>query len=148
MLKEMLQTVNLHLKRAGATYQDIQKINFETEVFTSDENVKTIDAFIYRFVKLQDYMGDKLFKELLRSLLEYKDNMSMLDVLSKLEKLEIIPSEDRWLDYREVRNKLTHEYPDNENDILDGIKISLVYFSEIKENIKHIESYISEHGLS
>ncbi len=148
MLKEMLQTVNLHLKRASATYEDIKSINFQNDVFENDEDVKTIDAFIYRFVKLQDYMGDKLFKELLRSLMDYKDNMSMLDILSKLEKLEIIPSEDRWLDYREVRNKLTHEYPDNESDILDGIKISLVYFSEIKDMVKHIESYVSENRLS
>lgn len=148
MLKEMLETVNLHLKRANATYKDIQNIDFKDDVFASDENVKTIDAFIYRFVKLQDYMGDKLFKELLRSLMDYKDNMSMLDVLAKLEKLEIIPSEDRWLDYREVRNKLTHEYPDNEDDILDGIQISLVYFSEIRKMIKSIENYVNEQSLS
>lgn len=147
MLNEMLQTVNLHLKRASATYKDIQNINFDSDVFSSDENVKTIDAFIYRFVKLQDYMGEKLFKELLRSLLEYKDNMSMLDVLAKLEKLEILESEDRWLDYREVRNKLTHEYPDNESDILEGIKISLVYFAEMKDTIKRIEVYVHKHGL-
>ena len=144
----MLETVNLHLKRANATYKDIQNIDFKDDVFASDENVKTIDAFIYRFVKLQDYMGDKLFKELLRSLMDYKDNMSMLDVLAKLEKLEIIPSEDRWLDYREVRNKLTHEYPDNEDDILDGIQISLVYFSEIRKMIKSIENYVNEQSLS
>ena len=148
MLKEMLETVNLHLKRANATYKDIQNIDFKDDVFANDENVKTIDAFIYRFVKLQDYMGDKLFKELLRSLMDYKDNMSMLDVLAKLEKLEIIPSEDRWLDYREVRNKLTHEYPDNEDDILDGIQISLVYFSEIRKMIKSIENYVDEQSLS
>ncbi len=147
MLKEMLQTVNLHLKRASDTYEDIQSITLDLEMFENRESVKTIDAFIYRFVKLQDYMGDKLFKEILKSLFEYKDNMSMLDVLSKLEKLEIISSEDRWLDYREVRNKLTHEYPDNEKDVLEGIKISLIYFKEIQIMIRNIEAYINENGL-
>ena len=143
----MLQTVNLHLKRASDTYEDIQSITLDLEMFEDRESVKTIDAFIYRFVKLQDYMGDKLFKEILKSLFEYKDNMSMLDVLSKLEKLEIIASEDRWLDYREVRNKLTHEYPDNEKDVLEGIKISLVYFKEIQTMVHDIEAYINKHAL-
>ena len=147
MLKEMLQTVDLHLKRASDTYEDIQNITLDLEIFENRESVKTIDAFIYRFVKLQDYMGDKLFREILKSLLEYKDNMSMLDVLSRLEKLEIIASEDRWLDYREVRNKLTHEYPDNQKDVLEGIKISLVYFKEIQTIVRNIEAYINENGL-
>ena len=147
MLKEMLETVKLHLRRANSTYNDIKHINLSIELFDNDNDIKTIDAFIYRFVKLQDYMGDKLFKELLKAVLEYKDNMSMLDVLDKLEKLEIIPSEDRWLDYREVRNKLTHEYPDNEEDIIDGIKTSLVYFQEIKELVDSIENYIEQNSL-
>ena len=147
MLNEMLQTVNLHLKRASDTYEDIQEITLDLEMFENRESVKTIDAFIYRFVKLQDYMGEKLFKEILKRLLEYKENMSMLDVLSKLEKLEIIASEDRWLDYREVRNKLTHEYPDNEKDVLDGIKIALIHFKEIQVLICNIERYINENDL-
>ncbi len=147
MLKEMLKTVNLHLQRADATCKDIKQIDFSKDIFNDDENVKTIDAFIYRFVKLQDYMGDKLFRELLRSVAEYKDNMSMLDVLDKLEKLEIIPNEDRWLDYREVRNKLTHEYPDNENEILEGIQISLEYFQEIRQIVLGIEKYIEIKNL-
>ncbi len=147
MLIEMLETVDLHLKRANATCEDIKNIDLNKDVFDDKENVKTIDAFIYRFVKLQDYMGEKLFKELLRSLLEYKDNMSMLDVLDKLEKLEIIKSSDRWLDYREIRNKLTHEYPDNQDEIIDGIKISLEYFREIVKLVIGIKSYIKDNGL-
>ena len=147
MLKEMLQTVNLHLKRATDTYEDIQNITLDLDMFENRASVKTIDAFIYRFVKLQDYMGDKLFKQILKSVLEYKDNMSMLDILRKLEKLEVIDSEDRWLDYREVRNKLTHEYPDNEQDILEGIKIALGHFKEIKVMVLNIEAYINENSL-
>jgi len=147
MLTEMLETVDLHLKRANATSEDIKNIDLNKDVFDDKENVKTIDAFIYRFVKLQDYMGEKLFKELLKSLLEYKDNMSMLDVLDKLEKLEIIKSSDRWLDYREIRNKLTHEYPDNKDEIIDGIKISLEYFEEIVKMVIGIKSYIKDNGL-
>jgi len=142
-----MATVNLHLKRADATHGDITKIDLDTSMFDDNEKIKTIDAFIYRFVKLQDYMGDKLFKELLKSLAEYKDNMSMLDVVDRLEKLEIIDSADRWLDYREARNKLTHEYPDNEDEIVQGIQISLVYFQEIKKIVEDIQVYIDKNGL-
>jgi hypothetical protein len=44
-------------------------------------------------------MGEKLFKEVLASLGEYKRNMSFIDIFDKMEKLEIIDSSDKWNDY-------------------------------------------------
>jgi uncharacterized protein YutE (UPF0331/DUF86 family) len=57
----------------------------------------------------------------------------------KLERLEIIPSAEKWMNYREIRNILTHEYPDNEDEIIEGIKLALDAYKEIKniyDNIK------------
>ncbi len=62
----------------------------DKSIYDDKEKIKTIDAFIFRFIKLQDFMGDKLFKEVLKSVGDYKDNMSLIDILDKLEKLEII----------------------------------------------------------
>ena len=84
-------------------------------------------------------MGEKLFPAVLDMLGEYKSSLAFKDILNKLEKLEIIPSAQKWMDYREIRNTLTHEYPDNEQEIIEGIKISLSAYKDIKriyENIK------------
>jgi len=57
--------------------------------------------------------------------------MSMLDVLDRLEKLMLIPSGSRWLDYRNLRNILTHEYPDNRDELIEGVQLALQVFQEI-----------------
>ena len=54
----------------------------------------------------------------------------MLDVLDKLEKLRIIDDADRWMQFRKLRNELTHEYPDNEEEIIQGIRLALYAFDE------------------
>lgn len=53
---------------------------------------------------------------------EYKYSMSCIDILSKLVKFEIINSTDEWSYFKKLRNLLTHEYLNNENEIVEGIK--------------------------
>jgi len=94
--------------------------------------VKVIDSFIFRFIKIQDLMGNKLFKEVLEALGEYQVSMSMLDVLDRLEQLELLKSAELWMDYRNLRNVLTHEYPDNREEVIEGIQVALKVFHDIK----------------
>ncbi len=147
ILKEVVDTSYLHYNRAKDNYDDIQEFKINLDIYDNKEKVKTIDAFIYRFIKLQDFMSEKLFKELLKKIGEYKDNMSLLDVLDKLEKLEIILSADDWVDGRLIRNKLTHEYPNNTEDVLEGIKVSLKSFIHIGNVLNNINIYIKEKKL-
>ncbi len=147
MLEETIKTTYLHFNRAQDNYREILEYQLDIEIYENKEKIKTIDAFIFRFIKLQDFMGDKLFKELLKKIGEYKDNMALIDTLDKLEKLGIIEKADRWLDFRFVRNKLTHEYPDNEEDVIEGIKLALLYFVEIEMVLQSIMKYVENKNL-
>lgn len=148
MLNEILEKVELHRKRAKQAMDELTSWDgIDCKVFEDFEKIKTIDTFIYRFIKLQDMMGDQLFKIFLDKIGEYKDNMSLLDVLDKLEKLEIIDEAVTWMEYRKLRNKLTHEYPNNEQDIIDGILISVDVFSEIETILQRIVNYKDKFGL-
>ena len=147
ILKEVIETAYLHYRRAKNNYNEIQQFDINLNIYNDKEKVKTIDAFIYRFIKLQDFMSEKLFKELLKRIGEYKDNMSLLDVLDKLEKLEIIISADDWVDSRLIRNKLTHEYPNNTEDVLEGIRISLNSFQNIGDVLHRINNYVEDKEL-
>ena len=149
MINDILQKVNLHLSRAKQARQEIKsfKNKLNTESFNDFNTVKTIDSFIYRFIKLQDMMGDKLFRVFLDLLGEYKDSMSLLDVLDKLEKLNIIESSSNWMQYRGLRNKLTHEYPSNEDEIVEGIEVALDVFVEIEKIFIDIQKYVDDKGL-
>jgi hypothetical protein len=76
-----------------------------------DDLAERLDAFVSRFGRMQDTVGDKLIPSLLRSLAEKPG--SALDNLNKMEKLGLLNSVVEWLDVRNLRNKLVHEYMDD-----------------------------------
>lgn len=106
--------------------------------FENTEIVKTLDSFIYRFIKVQDKMGAKLFPEYLKILQEYKPNMPLIDILNTLERIEVISSTEDWIDYRKLRNSLTHEYPGNEKEIIESLGSALEAYGNIKIVYLHI----------
>lgn len=63
----------------------------------TDDEIEHIDQMVYRFSKLQDSIGERLFKSILMFLEEDVRNKPFLDVLNKLEQLEILPSKDEVL---------------------------------------------------
>ena len=145
MINDVLEKVNLHKKRAKLALLEIEQWEkLDCDIFENFEKIKTIDTFIYRFIKLQDIMGEKLFKVFLDEIGEYKDSMSLLDILDKLEKFEVIDESIKWMEYRKLRNKLTHEYPNNEQDIINGIILSIKVFDEIEKKKKKIVDYKSK----
>lgn len=148
MINEIIEKVELHKSRAKCALLEIRAWGeFDSEVFENFEKIKTIDTFIYRFIKLQDMMGDKLFKIFLDEIGEYKDSMSLLDVLDKLEKFDIVDDAYSWMEYRNLRNKLTHEYPNNEQDIIDGIYIAIESFEKIEIIFDNIIQYKNSKNL-
>ncbi len=147
MLNESINTVKLHFNRASNYYNEVLGYTLSEEIFEDKDKVKTIDAFIFRFIKLQDFMSEKLFRRFLESVGEYKDSMSLLDVLDKLEKLEIIDNADLWIVLRKLRNQLTHEYPDNQQEMLAGIEMAVGYFESIGQILKTIITYSQNNKL-
>ena len=92
-------------------------------------------------------MGNKLFREVLDRLGEYDDSMSRLDVLDRMEKLELIDSADAWMDYRNLRNTLTHEYPDNKEVVIQSIKAAVQVLVSMERCLQPIASYLDTRGL-
>ncbi|MBN4082530.1 hypothetical protein JYT13_01845 [Mariprofundus ferrooxydans] len=149
MIAETFQTLNLHIDRANKAYDEVVLFADDLNLQALDDfdKVKVIDSFIFRFIKIQDLMGNKLFREILEALGEYQISMSMLDVLDRLEQLELLNSAEQWMDYRNLRNILTHEYPDNRDEILEGIQVALKVFPEIKNIQSDMRVYVSDRGL-
>lgn len=67
-----------------------------------------LEAFVSRFGRLQDTVGDKLLPVLLSALAE--PTGSAMDNLDKAEKLGLIESADVWMEMRRLRNQMVHEY--------------------------------------
>lgn len=141
-MEDILIKIELHRERAKRAVLEIQEWEvLDSNIFTDFDKIKTVDSFIYRFIKLQDMMGEKLFRYFLDEIGEYRDDMSLIDILDKLEKFKIIESAKEWMYYRKLRNKLTHEYPNNEDDIIEGIEIAITAFEKIEKILSRIEKY-------
>lgn len=67
-----------------------------------------LDAFVSRFGRLQDTVGDKLLPALLAALAETPG--AAIDNLDKAEKLGLIESVESWIEMRRLRNQMVHEY--------------------------------------
>lgn len=78
-----------------------------------DELVAALDQFAFRFARLQDTLGQRLFRSvLLIRLREPYEDRPLRDVLDRLEALRLLPSAERWEEIRAARNALVHDYPD------------------------------------
>ena len=79
----------------------------------SDMDLAILDQFSTRFAKLQDAMGAKLFPAVLELTKEPGELLTFVDKLNRLEKIGAIESVEQWLLLREMRNQLSHDYPDD-----------------------------------
>ncbi len=89
----------------------------------SDERSEMLDAFVSRYGRLQDTLGDKLLPATLRAGLEKTG--AQLDNLLRAEKLGWIESTQLWIELRELRNRLVHEYMESADDLLDALQQAL-----------------------
>ncbi|MDV6340897.1 hypothetical protein R2103_03825 [Nitrosomonas sp. Is24] len=104
------------VRREGALLQKTDTRLFTMELDAAwverlendDDLAERLDAFVSRFGRMQDTVGDKLIPALLRSMAEKTG--SALDNLNRAEKLGLLPSVEHWLNARNLRNKLIHEY--------------------------------------
>ncbi len=67
-----------------------------------------LDAFVGRFGRLQDNLGDKLLPQLLDAMAEPVG--AVMENLDRAEKLGWLRSADTWLEIRKLRNQMVHEY--------------------------------------
>ncbi|EAY56941.1 MAG: conserved hypothetical protein [Leptospirillum rubarum] len=92
--------------------------------FDENENRgEMMEAFVSRYSRLQDTIGNKLLPVLLRATLE--PSGTQLDNLSRAEKLGWVDSVERWIALRELRNRLVHEYMESPEDLLDALNEAL-----------------------
>ncbi len=79
-----------------------------------------VEAFVSRFARLQDTLGDKLLPTLLHALGETPG--AFIDALDRAERLGLIRSADEWLTTRHLRNQMVHEYVEDPAILADALQ--------------------------
>jgi hypothetical protein len=75
---------------------------------TNADLAERVEAFVGRFGRLQDTLGDKLLPALLAALGEKA--ASVADNLDRAERLGFLESAETWFTIRNLRNQMVHEY--------------------------------------
>jgi uncharacterized protein with HEPN domain len=144
---DSLRESNKHLNRLENAFEalgghyifPISMDDFK-KILQSTEHLAYSDQIIYRFSKLQDCMGAKLFKSVL--LYEGENvNKPFLDILNQLEAIDII-NVDEWFEIRDLRNEIAHDYEDNDEVALNILNTIYKLKDDLKETLDAIENLI------
>jgi hypothetical protein len=88
-----------------------------------EETITVLDQFIYRFTKLQDAIGTRLFPAMAVAIIGDQEPRPFLDILGRLEKAGALTSVETWQSLRVLRNNLAHEYPDSVAQCADTLNL-------------------------
>ncbi len=126
ILKEKIERIfkecekhRLRIEEASCDMQNFMPLDPKRYEILNKDEVQAIDQFLFRFSKLQDAIGRKLFR-LILTLKEgdplFIENMTMKDILNYLEKIGIIEAK-KWQQLRDIRNELAHNYDDDPEEM-------------------------------
>ena len=111
-LQFLVRVVRKECKHLTTTDQRLFDNLFTREQATRLEEdpdlAERVEAFVGRFGRLQDTVGDKLLPLLLAALGEKPS--AAIDNLDCAERLGLIESADEWMAMRNLRNQMVHEY--------------------------------------
>jgi hypothetical protein len=145
-LKETIEICYLHCQRMQFAKDQLKKIiplSFNKYSELPANQISYLDQYLFRFTKLQDTMGSRLFPLLLETMAEPIEKMAFIDVLNRLEKLEIIASKNEWLEMRRLRNDATHEYPQTINDRIEGLNLLFNKLETVKTILDNCQQTIN-----
>jgi len=78
-----------------------------------------VEAFVSRFGRLQDHLGDKLLPRF--AALVGESSKTLLDALAVAERTDLLVSADAFIAARRLRNALVHEYMHDAQTFLDSL---------------------------
>jgi hypothetical protein len=144
-LEEAVKLSEIHFQRMHYAYGKVQYIfPLDADKYSNltYDDLSYFDQLIFRFSKLQDSMGTRLFPALLENLGEDINDIPFIDLLNRLEKLKIIEDSRQWLTLRETRNIVTHEYPFDPQDIVDALNILEIQVLILENILNNINEYV------
>lgn len=101
-----------------------------------------VDAFVARFGRMQDTLGEKLIPELLRCLAETPG--PVLDNLRRLERLELLTSAADWIEARNLRNRLVHAYVRDPKEFIGALKRSGALVGLLVDTFNAVNRFAAE----
>lgn len=118
----------------------VQALSKEPEV------AEKVEAFVSRFSRLQDHLGEKLLPRM--AALVGENSKTLLDALAIAEKLDLLTSADAFIAARKLRNALVHEYMHDAQTYLDSLFAAQHACEMFFEIIENVQAEITRLGLT
>ncbi|OQK15837.1 hypothetical protein AU255_16740 [Methyloprofundus sedimenti] len=121
---------------AGKVFKEDFTEERASQIANDEEFAEQIEAFTSRFCRLQDTIGDKLLPAWLEMLGE--KNSVTIDNLDKAERIGVLPSVEQWLELRQLRNQMIHEYIEDLAILADALQTAyqhLGFIVDVAESI-------------
>lgn len=146
---KQLQKVKKHYETLKEYKVFIEELGFDfsVEEFKKLDTAQkaVLEAYLKRFSSLQDYLGAKVFRSLLdMSGIGYS---KMSEVLTLIEKEEIVDL-DRWIEFRNIRNDLEHDYPDELKEALIDLKYCVDSFDYMQGVVQKVFNFARSYDES
>ena len=142
---ESIRTAKL-LKSSHVRLAAFFPIKGQTLEMTDDDFLDKLDAFRVRFADLQDSIGNKLFRNLLK--LEDESFISMIDILNAIEKRAIVSSTQEWREVREIRNAFSHDYPETLQEKAEALNLAYNSTPVLFTTLHKISTYTQRYNLA
>ena len=110
----------------------------------NDDEIEAIDQYLFRFAKLQDTIGNKLFRLIVSQYVENIEQLTFLDILNHLEKFDILESADIWRKLRAVRNDISHQYDDEPQEMAEALNNIFAYKNELIKIYENIQKRVKK----
>lgn len=115
---------HLEWSRSRLFDQDINAA-WVASLATQPELAERLEAFVSRYGRLQDTLADKLLPRWLIALAEQPG--SRIEVLNRAERLGVVEDVAAWLEARQLRNRLVHEYMTDNASFAADLKLAEAY---------------------
>lgn len=113
-LEQALAAAQRHLQLLQSALSDLPLPLTVAALGVADtQTLRTLDQAVLRYLKLQDVMGQHVLPSFATKVMaEPIEGAPFIDLLQRLEKRGILVA-TQWLATRDLRNQLTHDYPDD-----------------------------------
>lgn len=135
-------------KHLQQTHQRLFTPQFTLEVVArleeQPELAERVEAFVSRFSRLQDTLGDKLLPALLAALAERV--ASVADNLDRAERLGWVSSAENWFVMRALRNQMVHEYVEDAQVLFSALQAGHSYVPDLLFAVEAMHREVQQRG--
>lgn len=111
------------------------------EALRSPDTIDRLESFVGKFSRMQDTLMDKLLPALLRAVGEPVG--SVLDNLNRAERLGLVCEPKDWIAMRLLRNRLVHEYVDDEAQLAAALERARAMVDTLHAAYLAIRNYVA-----